>query len=275
MHITPEPREEHAILHLRGEFDTFYAPLLQQEVDALVKAGIVRVVLNLRWVRYINSTALGALAKIRRQLEGQGGKLAISRPSAFCKDMLGKVGLDRVIGIYDSDEAAGEAVLEGSPAAGAKRAAASEGEGDGEVTTVLFSPMEKSRIDHFLPEAAGHKKVPVTREALPAAWSGAGRMLALDPNGMRFTWNGGTTGLAPFSMAQFLAIGTDWSVKFRLPMLAKGYREAICTVTEVEERPDGVRVGTQFKELDAAAREEIRQYAKDLAYLKEELRRSS
>jgi anti-anti-sigma factor len=268
MHITVEPRDDHAILHLRGEFDTFYAPVLQQEVEGLLRAGITRVVINLRWVRYINSTALGALAKIRRQLEGQGGKLAVSRPSAFCRDMLIKVGLDRVIGIHESDEDAVEAVRQGLPAT----AQAPAEPADEEVATVLFSPVDLGRIGHFLPEGAGHRKVPVTRESLPAAWSGAGRMLALDEHGLRFTWNGGSTGLTPFSMAQFLAIGTDWKLRFRLPMLAKTYRDAVCTVTDVEERPEGVKVGLSFKQIEASTRDEIRQYANDLAYLKDELK---
>ena len=33
MHIQAEPRENYTVLHLRGEFDTFYCPLLQSEID--------------------------------------------------------------------------------------------------------------------------------------------------------------------------------------------------------------------------------------------------
>jgi anti-anti-sigma factor len=269
MHISVEPRDEHAILHLRGEFDSFYAPLLQQEIDALVKAGIVRAVLNMRLVRYINSTGLGALARIRKQLEGQGGRLAISRPSPFCRDMLGKVGLDRVISIHDTDEGASEAVMQGTPQARKAATSASEEE----VATVLFSPVDASRLEHFLPQKSAGTKAPA-KETSHSSWSGAGRMMAIDPSGLRFTWNGGTTGLSPFAMAQFLAIGTEWRVKFRLPMLAKGYREAVCSVTEVEERPEGVKVGTTFKQIDGATREELQQHAKDLAYLKDELKKA-
>ena len=35
MQITVEPRENFTILHLRGEFDTFYCAHLQQEVEGL------------------------------------------------------------------------------------------------------------------------------------------------------------------------------------------------------------------------------------------------
>jgi len=269
MHISVEPRDEYAILHLRGEFDTFYVTALQQEIDGLAKNGIVRVVLNLRLVRYINSTALGALAKIRKQLEGKGGKVVVSRPSPFARDMMTKVGLDRVLGIYDSDEAASEAVTQGLAPTGK----ASAPTGDDQAATVLFSPVDTSRIDHFLPEAAGHAKL--GKEKAPAAWSGAGRMSSIDVHGLRFTWNGGSTGLTPFAMGQFLALGTEWRLKFRLPMMAKGYKEVVASITDVEERPEGLKVGSTFKQMDNATRDEITNYVKDLAYLKDELKRAT
>jgi hypothetical protein len=100
-------------------------------------------------------------------------------------------------------------------------------------------------------------------------------MSALDESGLRFTWNGGQTGLSPFAMAQFLSIGTEWKVKFRLPLLQRGYCEAVAAVSEVEERSDGVKVLAHFKAIDDTTRKAIQQYASDLAFLKDELRRAT
>jgi anti-anti-sigma factor len=72
MHISVEPRDDYAILHLRGEFDTYYVPLMQEEIDALVKAGWHQ--LNLRLVKFINWTALGAMIKASKLLNGKGGR---------------------------------------------------------------------------------------------------------------------------------------------------------------------------------------------------------
>ena len=47
MQVTVEPRDNFTILHLRGEFDTFYCALLQKEVDGLIASGVNRVALNL------------------------------------------------------------------------------------------------------------------------------------------------------------------------------------------------------------------------------------
>jgi anti-anti-sigma factor len=271
MHISVEPRDDHAILHLRGEFDTYYVPTLQKEIDDVVKAGVVRVVLNLRLVKFINSTALGSIIKASKALNAKQGKLVISRPSAFCRDILEKVGLDRVVGVFESDEAAAASFGKPTPAA---KAAPSEDPAE-ESSSVLFAPVDESRIEHFLSQSQVLVKTPITKDKPASAWSGAGRMSALDERGMRFTWNGGHTGLSPFAMAQLLSIGTEWKVKFRLPLLQRGYCEAVSVVTEVEERPDGVKVAANFKAIDDVTRKAIAQYATDLAFLKEELRRAT
>lgn len=269
MHISVEPREDYAILHLRGEFDTYYVPALQLEIDNLAKAGIQKAVLNLRLVRFINSTALGAVIKASKQLTQKGGKLVISRPSTFCRDIFEKVGLDRVVPVFDSDEDATAALTKGATI----KAPASDDSQDSP-SSVLFTPVDTARVEHFLTQSQRIVNVPITKEKIQG-WSGAGRMLALDENGLRFTWNGGQTELSPFAMGQMLGIGTEWKVKFRLPLLQKGYCEAVCVVSEVEERPDGVKVGASFQAIDATTREAIKQYARDMAFLRDELRRAT
>ncbi|MEW6071458.1 MAG: STAS domain-containing protein [Planctomycetota bacterium] len=273
MQITAEPRDDYAILHLRGEFDTFYCPLLQQEVDGLVTAGVHGVVLNLRLVKFINSTALGAIIKASKVLASHDGKLVLSRPSSFCRDIIEKVGLDRVVPIYDSDEAAGAALLASATAAVSSDEAA---EGLEDESTILFSPKDPARVEHFISEDRRTSPVnPVHGHAFGTTWRGVGRMSSLDGDGLRFTWNGGSTGLSSFEMGQMLSLGTDLRVKFRLPLLRKGHCEAVVTVSEVEERPDGVKIGAAFQEIDAATKKAVQQYAKDMAYLRKELRQAT
>jgi anti-anti-sigma factor len=271
MHISVEPREDYAVLHLRGEFDTYYVPMLQQEVDALIKAGIVRVVLNLRLVKFINSTALGAMIKASKLLAAKNGKLVISRPSSFCRDIIEKVGLDRVVTVFDSDEEAAASFAQ----AKTKKVAGSDQDFEDDTSSVLFTPVDEARIEHFLSQSKRIVKAPLSKANSGSGWSGAGRMLALDAKGLRFTWSGGNSELSPFAMSQMLAIGTEWKVKFRLPLLKKGYCEAVCTVNEVEERPDGVKVGASFTAIDNPTREAMKQYASDMQFLKEELRKAT
>jgi anti-anti-sigma factor len=270
MHINVEPRDDYAILHLRGEFDTYYCPHFQSEIEGLIKGGIVHAVLNLRLVKFINSTALGAMIKASKQLENAGGKLVISRPSAFARDIIEKVGLDRVVPVFDDDEQAAEQLASDRPAA-------VHTEGDDvfkeDESSVLFTPTDPSRVQHFMKEA--EKANPVHGHKFGGKWSGVGRMAGLDENNLRFTWTGGKTGMTPFAMAQMVAIGTEWKVKFRLPLLQRGYCEAITTVSEIEERAEGVKIGASFSSIDDETRTAIRQYAKDMEFLKDELRKAT
>jgi anti-anti-sigma factor len=260
MEITAETRDGFTILHLRGEFDTFYCPLLQKEVDALLAAGGKDVVVNLRLVRFINSTALGAILKAAKCLTARGGQLVLSRPSRFCREVIERVGLDKIIPVRHSDEEAGLALRAAhAPAAAVEPC---------DETMVLFAPRDAERTALFVGDE---------RLSGPASnsWRGLARISALEPAGLRFIWSGGATGMTPFEMGQFLAIGTELRVKFRIPLFRRGHCEAIAVVQEVEERPDGVKVQAGFRQLDHEAERAIVQYAKDIAFLKRELWRAT
>ena len=274
MQITAEPREDYTILHLRGEFDTYYCPHLQKEIDDLQAAGVLRVALNMRLVKFINSTALGAVIKASKSLSGDGGRLAIARPSSFVRDIMEKVGLDRVVPIFDTDEAAGTYLLEATPA---PKVESDESILDDE-SSLLFTPADPARVEHFVPESARTGTAatnPVHGHTFGSSWRGVGRMSGLDAENLRFVWNGGSTGLTPFEMGQMLSLGTDLKVKFRLPLLQKGHCEALVTISEVEERPDGVKIGATFSEIDPQTRSAVQQYAQDLAFLKTELKKAT
>lgn len=272
MHITVDDRDGYTVLHLRGEFDTYYCPKLQEEIDALSSSGTNRVVLNMRLVKFINSTALGAIIKAHKGLESKGGGLAVARPSSFVRTILEKVGLNRVVGLFDTDEEAGASLAPGGAASGTEADAEHAIEED--EAAVMFSLKDTARIEHFMPHSG--QTNPVHGHAFGKNWRGVGRMGSLDTKGIAFTWTGGNTGLTPFEMGQLLALGTELTMKFRLPLLKKGHLEAAAVVASLEERPDGVRVSAKFSEaLDAKTREHIDQYAEDMAFLKQELKKAT
>ena len=139
--------------------------------------------------------------------------------------------------------------------------------------SLIFRPKDAGRIDHFLEKARSEN--PVHGHAFGKTWSGVGRMAALSPKTLSFTWTGGSTGLSPFEMGQLLAVGTELMVKFRLPLLQRGFCEAQVNVTELEERSQGVKVLCAFEEIDADTEKAIRQYATDLDFLRDELRKAT
>ena len=100
-------------------------------------------------------------------------------------------------------------------------------------------------------------------------------MAALDATGIRFTWTGGNTGLSPFAMGQLLAMGTEWKVKFQMPMYRRGWCESLCVIRELDERADSVKVGAVYTKIDDATRTAIKQYSTDMAFLKDELKKAT
>ncbi len=273
MRITVDPRDHYTILHLRGEFDTFYCGPFMKEVDSLIEAGVAHVVLNMRMVKFINSTALGAILRASKSLRAHDGRLAISRPSSFSRTVMERVGIERIVPVFDTDEAAGEHV-----AAGGEPGPTTQGDVLAEdEASILFTLVDQERIEHFVPLDERTEKTanPLHGHAFGTSWRGIGRMSGLDVEGVRFTWSGGATGLSPFEMAQMLAISTELRVKFRLPLLRPGHCEALVTVDEIEERPDGVKIGTSFGEIDEKTRNAVQQYAEDMAFLKSELRQAT
>ena len=115
MHVTTEPHATFTILHVSGELDNVYCPLLEKEIDDLINTGVVRIVLNLGQVKFINSSAMRIIIVSAKKLVPKKGKLAISQPSAFCRDILAKVGLDRVVSIFENDEDAEAGLNDAKP----------------------------------------------------------------------------------------------------------------------------------------------------------------
>jgi anti-anti-sigma factor len=117
MKVLKENRDGVMLLTLKGEFDSFVCAGFTQEVGATQAEGIHYIVLNLRLVKFINSTALGAMIKARKACRAAGGDLVISHPSPAVREAMESLGLDRLFSIHDDDEAAVAAFGTG-PAAG-------------------------------------------------------------------------------------------------------------------------------------------------------------
>jgi anti-anti-sigma factor len=115
MKVLKEHHDGVTLLTLKGEFDSFVCAGFTQEVAAIQAEGIHQLVLNLRLVKFINSTALGAMIKARKACRAAGGEVVISHPSPAVREAMESLGLDRLFTIHDDDEAA-IAALGGGPA---------------------------------------------------------------------------------------------------------------------------------------------------------------
>jgi anti-sigma B factor antagonist len=101
MNIRQRFEHGHAILSLQGN------ALCDPDVSAMksivqshINAGIRNVVLDLRSVRYINSTGLGGLLHIRKALENVQGTMVLTDLHKNVNDILKRTSLDKIFRTY-------------------------------------------------------------------------------------------------------------------------------------------------------------------------------
>lgn len=102
-----------AIVVVAGEIDAATAPVLQQQLLALVDTGVERVVVDLTEVTFIESVGLGTLVAARKRL-ADGAKnlcLVIADEQVNIKGPFEITRLDDVFPIHPTREAAIEACL--------------------------------------------------------------------------------------------------------------------------------------------------------------------
>ena len=103
MKVLKENRDGVMLLTLKGEFDSFVCAGFTQEVAAVQAEGVHHIALNLRLVKFINSTALGAIIKASKILAANGLDVRALRPyirdtkdategMALCKKLVGDKG---------------------------------------------------------------------------------------------------------------------------------------------------------------------------------------
>ena len=119
------------VLTLKGEFDSFVTNPFSNEIAKVHADGVHKIVLNMRLVKFVNSTALGAMIKARKGCKSEGGDLVISQPSAGVREAMESLGLDRLFSTYEDDDAAITAL---------DRTAAVELDGDSESTVMIHLP---------------------------------------------------------------------------------------------------------------------------------------
>jgi len=94
------------ILALSGDFDTTEVENFAAEITGAVEAGFFRVLLDLSELRFINSTALGALLTAQKRMSQYGGGVATASAQASVEKTLKILGLDQKISLHPHLEGA-------------------------------------------------------------------------------------------------------------------------------------------------------------------------
>ncbi len=250
MKIDKSAFDDHAVLSLKGEFDTFHCPALQEEVEALVERGICHLILDLRLVKFINSTALGAIIKAHKRCRAEAGELVIAQPSSFVRDVIKKVGIDKLITVCDTEQDAQKAIV--------KHLNQRELAGN--------APVDHEKVMVSFPDETRNKMLGTKRATL------LGTMSNVDGGKAQFVWNGSKHGFSTDQAKTLFFKDGEVRLKFQVKMIKRSFFELAGKVTNVEIADEGgVRVTVQFTSVDPSDRDALSQFAEDMAFLKRQL----
>ncbi len=103
--ITTTPSGE-VVISPHGRLDMVTAPLLREQLRALVQRGNIHVVVDLSGVDLIDSGGLSALISGLKAARQAGGSLRIVRPSKQARSILKLTNLHRVFEPFDAADGA-------------------------------------------------------------------------------------------------------------------------------------------------------------------------
>ena len=110
------PRSAVTVLAVYGDADLYSAPELRERLCSAISGGASTLVVDLSETTLIDSTSLGVLLGVMKQLRAQGGEIRLVVPRPELRRILEITMLDRVFTLHETQE---DALAE--PLAGAAR----------------------------------------------------------------------------------------------------------------------------------------------------------
>lgn len=105
MEITTHSKDDISILFLNGKLSMGHGDVdLHKAIQDLLLDHKLNIVLNMRKLQYVDSTGIGVLVSKFTSTSQRNGRLVICEPNDKVMGLLKMTQLDKVIGIYDSEE---------------------------------------------------------------------------------------------------------------------------------------------------------------------------
>jgi anti-sigma B factor antagonist len=111
--------DDRHVVAVRGEIDLFTAPEFKQRISDAIDAGRRLVVVDLSGATFIDSSSLGVLISSHKRLRMHGGRLVIATDVRAVLNTFAITGLDSVLDLVSSREAALALPLDGGEGAAA------------------------------------------------------------------------------------------------------------------------------------------------------------
>lgn len=108
--VSTTERDDVVIVTVSGEVDVYTAPQLRSALEERIAAGHTRIVVDLKDVGFLDSTGLGVLVGRLKALKKLEGWLRVVCTDERILRLFGITGLDRVLAVHDTVDAAVAAV---------------------------------------------------------------------------------------------------------------------------------------------------------------------
>lgn len=106
MEIQMREQDNVAVLCLSGRLDLASGATLKEHLKRLSEKNIVQAHLNLAEVEFINSSGLGALVSIMKEIRLQKGRLTLSNLASYVQEIFEITQLSHIFEIYSTEEEA-------------------------------------------------------------------------------------------------------------------------------------------------------------------------
>lgn len=95
-----------AIIELAGEIDIYNCSEIKKIIDAYIARGIMKVIVDMGKVSYIDSSTIGVLLSELKRLEEQGGGLRLLNVKGAPRNVLEMARLEGVFSVYEDEQKA-------------------------------------------------------------------------------------------------------------------------------------------------------------------------
>jgi anti-sigma B factor antagonist len=97
--------EDRAVVFaIEGELDLASSPTLEQEIDRVSDDDVDLLIVDLRELRFMDSTGLHALVKANKRAKESGRKFAVVQGGAQIQRLLSLTGVDELLTVAQSPE---------------------------------------------------------------------------------------------------------------------------------------------------------------------------
>jgi len=111
MEITEQLIGEVTVLKLNGRLDSISAPELKDRVKACARTGLIRLVIDMAGIDFVDSSGLGSLVACLRSVNKLEGDMRIAALQDRVRAVFELIRLHHIFEIFDSADAAANSYL--------------------------------------------------------------------------------------------------------------------------------------------------------------------